>query len=125
MPARARASAAQALRLPSKTPMSDPLRAQVRAEGATVKQLVLQASHLRRDQKFDQAVQKLRQALEVRPDNADAHLQLGLAYFFDLGRWDEGLPELREAVRLAPHHPHARRALEDAEQRVRESGSRP
>lgn len=125
MPAQARAAAEQALRLPSKTPMSDPLQAEVQAEGATVKQLVLQASHLRRDQKFDQAVQKLRQALEVRPDNADAHLQLGLAYFFDLGRWDEGLPELREAVRLAPNHPHARRALKEAEQLVRESGSRP
>lgn len=125
MPARARASAAQALRLPSKTPMSDPLRAEVRAEGATVKQLVRQANDLRRDRRIDQAIQKLRQALEVQPDNADAHLQLGLAYFIDLGRREEGLWELREAVRLAPNHPDARQALEEAERRVRESGSRP
>ncbi len=88
-------------------------------EGATASQLVQQASFLRRDGEFSAAIRKLRQSLEVEPDEMQAHFQLGLALFFGLDERDEGLRELREAIRLDPSFQPARQALRDAEARVR------
>ena len=110
-----KAAAVAGSRFASKTPMLDPARSEVMLEGATVAHLVRQASLLRRDGRHADAVRKLRQALEVRPDEMMAHFQLGLALFFGLDRRDEGLSELREAVRLDPSFPDAQRALREAE----------
>lgn len=117
--------AGSAARLPSKTPLPDPARTEVVFEGATAKLLVRQASRLRQDNRPHDAIAKLRLALQTAPDDADAHLQLGLALFFDLGRRSDGLLELREAVRLAPNHPHARRALDAATQQSNDPRSKP
>ena len=113
-----KATAMAGSRFASKTPMLDPARSEVMLEGATAAHLVRQASLLRRDGRHADAVRKLRQALEVRPDEMMAHFQLGLALFFGLDRQDEGLFELREAVRLDPSFPDAQRALREAEARA-------
>ncbi len=99
---------------PSKTPLPDPARTEVVFEGATARHLISQAGRLREQGKPRDAVTRLRLVLDEQPDDADARLLLGLALFFDLGQMQEGLPELREAVRLAPTNWRARTALDAA-----------
>ena len=115
---RARRLTESAARLPSKTALHDPARTEVVFEGATARHLISQAGRLREQGKPRDAVTRLRLVLEEQPDDADAHLLLGLALFFGLGQLQEGLSELREAVRLAPTNPHARQALDAATLRM-------
>ena len=61
--------------------------------------------------KFDEAVSEYRSALRIKPNDAQAHYELGIAWA-RLGRRNEASAAFREVVRLAPNHARARQALE-------------
>ncbi len=50
---------------------------------------------------MDGAVRELERVLKIRPDNTEAHVGLGLAYF-RLHRYAEALPHFQEAARRRP-----------------------
>ena len=50
---------------------------------------------------FDRSLALATEATRLRPDNADAHEQLGDT-FTSMGRYDESVAALQEAIRLAP-----------------------
>jgi len=50
---------------------------------------------------LNKAVQALTQSLQTYPNDADAHGNLGLAFYF-LGQWEKSATECREAARLDP-----------------------
>ncbi len=53
---------------------------------------------------------QIQQALQINPDYADAHRDLGSCYF-RLGRLDEAITELQRAVELEPESATCRKAL--------------
>ena len=59
----------------------------------------------------DRAVEKYRQALELNPDNANAHQRLGFLLYHVKQQFPEGLAHTREALRLDPKNPFARSDL--------------
>ena len=52
------------------------------------------------------ALTALRHAVALAPENAEAHLALGLA-LYAAGSEHEAVAEWRETIRLDPHHAHA------------------
>ena len=50
---------------------------------------------------WDEAVPHFRKALEIRPDFADAHNNLGIA-LASRGQWDEAVPHFRKALEIRP-----------------------
>ena len=67
------------------------------------------------------ALVHLQRSVELRPDLADAHYNLGVALWYS-GSRDQAIPELREAVRLDPTAGAAQAFLGSA---LRESGDLP
>ena len=67
------------------------------------------------------AIEKYRAALALQPDHAGIRAHLGIALLKD-GQWDEGLSQLREAVKRDPHNPDFQRALEDAPEQAKAGG---
>ncbi|UCC31981.1 MAG: sulfatase-like hydrolase/transferase [Phycisphaerales bacterium] len=61
--------------------------------------------------KFDEAVSEYRNALRIKPNDAQVHYELGIAWS-RLGRASEATAAFRAVLRLAPNHTRARRALE-------------
>ena len=61
----------------------------------------------------DEVIPVLQRALEIKPDDARAHLQLGKR-FGAMGKDSQEIAELRRAVELAPGLIEAHRALADA-----------
>jgi tetratricopeptide (TPR) repeat protein/predicted Ser/Thr protein kinase len=59
---------------------------------------------------IEQAIDIEMRALAIDPDFAEAHMALGTA-LLNLGRTDEALAELREAIRLEPDNGQAHQAL--------------
>ena len=59
------------------------------------------------------AAEKNRAASELDPDHAGIRVNLAVA-LLRLGQWQQGLAELRTAVRQEPQNPSYRRALEDS-----------
>lgn len=59
------------------------------------------------------ALEKYRAALELNPGHNGIRTNLAIA-LLRLGRWDEGLAQLREAARRDPANEQLQRALEDA-----------
>jgi tetratricopeptide (TPR) repeat protein len=57
-----------------------------------------------------EALEKYRAALELDPEHGGFRLNLGLA-LCRLGRWDEGIAEIREVVRRDPDNAEATKAL--------------
>ena len=76
---------------------------------ATVAQEEAQAGRL------DSALIYLREAVEVEPDSAERHNDLGVM-LANLGRYDEAEFALREALLLDPNHASARQNLEQIQQ---------
>ena len=62
---------------------------------------------------FSQAAELFRRSVQLNPDYADAHQGLGHAYL-DLGRWDEAIQSLQQALLLNPKDKDARRRLDEA-----------
>jgi serine/threonine protein kinase/tetratricopeptide (TPR) repeat protein len=50
---------------------------------------------------LNKAVQAFAQSLQVYPNDEDAHVNLGLAFYY-LGQWEKSATECREAARLDP-----------------------
>jgi tetratricopeptide (TPR) repeat protein len=71
--------------------------------------------------KLAEAVTHFAIAVQLRPDLADAHRNLGLA-LANLGRFDEALREFREVLRLKPDDANVRRAVEELQKRGRSGG---
>jgi Flp pilus assembly protein TadD len=66
-------------------------------------------------QRIDEAIAKFRQGLRYKPDNAEAHFGLGAALAAQHKR-EDAVTELREALRLRPNFPPARKLLYQLEQ---------
>jgi len=60
---------------------------------------------------LDQAIVTFQNLLELKPDYADAHNNLGLAWSRQ-GRLDEAISQFQEALRLDPSHTRARANLD-------------
>ena len=54
----------------------------------------------------DEAIAEYREAMRLKPDFAEAHINLGVA-LRDQGKLDEAIAEYREALRLKPDHAEA------------------
>jgi len=59
---------------------------------------------------FAQAIPALEEIAKLRPRSAEAHANLGLAYY-STGQFDKALSSFRRAVRLDPQLPHAQSFL--------------
>jgi tetratricopeptide (TPR) repeat protein len=64
------------------------------------------ASLRAREYAWQDAEHRFRRAIELNPNNALAHLQLGFSVLIVQGRFDEGLSEVRRAVALDPLSPY-------------------
>jgi len=63
-------------------------------------------------QRIPEAAAALRRAVDLAPQNAEAHRNLGVALAM-LGKLDEGIAEVREAVKIQPESPSAQSSLAD------------
>ena len=63
--------------------------------------LELKGSFLSRPELFTRSLTLATEAVRLRPDNAEAHEQLGDT-LMSMGRYDEAVAALREGIRLAP-----------------------
>lgn len=66
----------------------------------------LGAAHLR-NQKHDDAIAQFRRALELNPDFAEAHSNLGYVLFREMEAFDEGALHIEKALTLEPDYPVA------------------
>jgi tetratricopeptide (TPR) repeat protein len=66
---------------------------------------------------YEGAVEDYRAAIELQPKNWQSLANLGMA-LGRLGRWNEAVAPLQEAVKLAPGHPQLREILQDARARA-------
>jgi tetratricopeptide (TPR) repeat protein len=69
------------------------------ASADALQELAIQASELN---KYDEALDLWKQALQIQPDMAPAYVNMGSIYL-KLDRYSEALKVLRKAVELAPH----------------------
>ncbi len=58
----------------------------------------------------EEAIEHFQQALRIRPDYAEAHYNLGLA-FTQLGRIDQAIAHYQQALRINPDYAQAQTAL--------------
>ncbi len=70
----------------------------------------LKASFLTLPEMLHKAIEIERRALAIHPELADAHIWLGMA-LLNLGRTDEAIAEVREALRIEPDNGQAHQAL--------------
>ncbi len=70
---------------------------------------------------FTQAAELFRRSVELNPAYADAYKGLGHAYF-DMGRWEEAIQSLQQALTLDPGNKEALRRLDQAQQMQHETG---
>ena len=54
----------------------------------------------------ERKIEELKQAIRINPDDADAHANLGLAYF-SLGVYEEAIEEFKQAIRINPDYINA------------------
>ena len=72
---------------------------------------------LEKDGNLSGAAEKYRAALALDPEHVGIRVNFGVA-LLRLGRWKEGLSELREALRRDPRNAEVKRALDDALQQA-------
>jgi tetratricopeptide (TPR) repeat protein len=72
---------------------------------------------LEKDGNLSGAAEKYRAALALDPEHVGIRVNFGVA-MLRLGRWKEGLSELREALRRDPRNAEVKRALDDAVQQA-------
>jgi Flp pilus assembly protein TadD len=68
------------------------------AEQAQLRQLVLEAVQLRAQARLDEAVNALRQAAKLDPENSDLHRELGITFLL-AKEWKRARVEMIEALR--------------------------
>jgi len=93
--ARARAAAEKAVQL-------DPMLSEAQSALASVQA---------RDYAWQEAERGYRRAIELNPNNALAHLELGFVLLLSQGRLDEGIAEVRRAASLDPLSPYVNTEL--------------
>lgn len=87
-----------------------PDAAEAKDTGQEVERLYREGTEARRAGRFDQAIERLRRAVELQPDNADAQVQLGLALSVRR-RFGEARAAFRKALDRAPGYDDARTGL--------------
>jgi len=55
---------------------------------------------------YDEAIAEVKRALELNPNDADAHYNLGATHY-EKGMYDEAIAEVKRALELNPNHPEA------------------
>jgi protein O-GlcNAc transferase len=85
---------------------SAPVQASAPAQTVSPAELLKQAVALHRANQLEQAIALYRSALQLKPDDADAHNNLGLA-LQDHGDLDEAVACYRKALALMPDHGQA------------------
>jgi tetratricopeptide (TPR) repeat protein len=92
--------------------MAELLRQRSRASEAAIQAVKLNNQGVESEKAGDlrAALEKYRAALELDPEHGGFRLNLGLA-LCRLGRWDEGIAEMREVVRRDPDNAEATKAL--------------
>ncbi len=75
---------------------------------------------LGRQRRFTEALGYARKAVMVNPNDADGHYNLGVVYA-QLGKFEEALSELFEALKLNPQHPKAPRELKRVQAEIQTS----
>ena len=98
---RAAAFADRSRRLPDVTRVRDPVRDPMQSLGASAGIYIQRGRKSLQASRFDEAIQTLRLAQEVRPDDPDVRRLLGTA-LGRVGRFDEALAEFDQAERLGP-----------------------
>ena len=68
---------------------------------------------LRDKGQWDEAMAEYRKALQIKPDNAEAHNNLGNA-LYDKGQLDEAITEYRKALQIKPDYAEAHNNLGNA-----------
>jgi len=81
----------------------DPLIESLGLENASADAHIQMASDAMRRQEYEKAIPYYRSYIELRPDNAVAHNNLGVA-LLALDRWEEGMAALRRSVELDPDY---------------------
>jgi Flp pilus assembly protein TadD len=71
---------------------------------------------------YAEALQAFQRAIELKPDNADAHFAVGMAYV-QSGQKALALAPFRRVLLLNPHHPDAE-AIQDFIRRIEQEGGR-
>ena len=80
----------------------EPLRRALGLNPTLVNAHVWLGSALAGSGRLDEGLASLRKAVEIEPDNADAHQTLARAYWLSKGMVPEGIAELRKALALNP-----------------------
>ncbi len=88
-------------------PLSSLEAAQVRIR---LRDLVQQAVRLRALGRFDEAVERLREAAQLDPENSDLHRELGITFLLNKD-WKRGRVEMLEAIRHKPDDADAHNGL--------------
>jgi tetratricopeptide (TPR) repeat protein len=84
-----------------------------------VRQLLVQAVNLRGDGRFPEAVDVLRRAIRLDPENPNLHHELGTTFLM-VGDWDRARVEFLETLRHDPNDADAHNALGLAYERLGE-----
>jgi len=84
--------------------------AEVAETRAQLEQLVLDAVQLRAKGQLDEAVEKIRQALKLDPENSDLHRELGITFLLSKD-WKRARIEMIEAIRHDPTDADAHNGL--------------
>jgi len=84
--------------------------AEVAETRSQLQQLVLEAVQLRAKGQLDEAVEKIRQALKLDPENSDLHRELGITFLLSK-EWKRARIEMIEALRHDPTDADAHNGL--------------
>ena len=86
------------------------LRSETSANTLKAVELNNQGVELEKDGNLPAALAKYQAALELDPEHAGFRLNLGLA-LCRMGRWDQGIAQMREVLRHDPNNAAAAKAL--------------
>lgn len=103
--------------------LAELIRARDRADQALVRAVETNNRGAELEKKGDLrgALENYRAALELQPEHAGIRTNLGVA-LLKLGQWNEGIAQLREALRRDPGNADLKRAIEDALDQARAHG---
>lgn len=106
-----------------KKQLSELLRARDQADQNLVTAIELnnRGAELEKNGDLSGALERYRAAAKLRPDHVGIQINLAVA-LLKLGHWDEGITQMRDAVRRDPGNTELQKALEDALAQARTHG---